>query len=421
MEQKEFLNYILNLSYQLKEVTSSKENVIQVKKTYKGKNSLLTSNGQGKNARIKLKGKKPNVSFRCIGTDKNVWNVTITPQTVKSACSVFLQKNINLLEDTEDEISEKLEYPFLKLDRAKELEVTLLALSKELLSLKSKVQVLEDKLQHSGTSPLHPDYSLLSFDCLDFLQLPQKRKFVSDEENIHLSSAFDTNPASASSEPQQPCKKLSKKEESFHNDKLLKQGGPDFWFLESVIDSNDHLNKINASAETKADFDWFNSFHCDMIVSLKYDDNIGWLYSKPTFDFTQSTKLSVASKHSLKKDDPLNITTNSWKCKIQACLSGIVTPLVLLDNDQIRKAKEMFKNHIFDFAISELATDRSVGIVNSPIAGIGICLKYDDIDANNLFPHLLGFPIDSKPELATLEAHMGLQGLFTVSCIINSG
>ena len=139
MEQKEFLKYISNLRGQLTDNA-----VVQVKKTYKGKKSLLTSNGQGKNSRIKLKGKKPNVSFACTcDPDKQVWNVIITAQTVKSACNVFSQKNINLNEDTEEKIMEKLEFPFMSVERANQLEAMLQSLNNEIHQLKTKVNTLE--------------------------------------------------------------------------------------------------------------------------------------------------------------------------------------------------------------------------------------------------------------------------------------
>ena len=380
--------HLIKLNDHPKEL-NGKENVLQVKKTYGGKKSLLTSNGKGKNSRIKLKGKKPNVSFACRSeTDKNLWNVVVTSQIVKSTYNVFLKKNINVLEDNEEDIAEKLEFPYMKLERANQLEQMVQALSMEIQHLRTKVQSLEDRLKFSQFQTSY--CPSVSFDS-ESLQMPQKRKFTQENEDIETLLTA----------------KAPKKDEL---DILHK----DLWFLENVIGSIDNVSL--AVPETRADYEWLNTFQNDTIVALKYNDTRGWMYSKPVLD----KKMKILKRVAINGGQSTAMQYNAWNtCKISVCLSGITSPLVLLDAEQIQLAKELSKNscdnNIFDHAITEISTDKSVGIVGSPVAGIGICMKYADIVRYHLLPHFVGYPVDeSKYECVRV---MGFKA-FNVPCLV---
>ena len=215
----------------------------------------------------------------------------------------------------------------------------------------------------------------------------------------------------------------------------------------------------NACAYSHADYLWLKQSNSEVIVSLSFQYGIGFIYSKfklpPTWkhrEFSSSSSLGYEEPSKSMKASRLAVTSRafaafvakgrlehlktlrnvdggrrSWLYDsiIPTCTIGVSMPLVLLDASKIEekrrdKAFEKYQE-IWEEARSEIKTDKSVGIIGSPIEGIGLCLSIDAIHRLALEKYFIGFPIDgeNKERIKRIDEYKE-KGYYPVPCWINN-
>ena len=158
------------------------DTVVRVKKVYNLNRTLFTSNGKGQHARIKLKCKRPSISFQYIGNEADHWSVLITPQTIRSTFQALNIKNIDWQLDNEDVILEKLENPYLTIEKAKEFEEKLAAMAQEILSLRTKIVYLENHILQLQSNPAPTRSALQNIDFDIGSDAPDYSHFIADSQ-----------------------------------------------------------------------------------------------------------------------------------------------------------------------------------------------------------------------------------------------
>ena len=224
----------------------------------------------------------------------------------------------------------------------------------------------------------------------------------------------------------------------------------------------------NACAYSYSDYIWMKLSKSELIVSLSYVYGIGFFYSKFTLPAswndanpppTQENKMMKASrlavtskafaafvakgrleqysrmyeqamKNQANEDHPGRGKGRTggeewvYDSIIPTCTIGVSMPLVLLEPSKILekiqdKNYEAYKE-IFEVALTtEIKVDKSVGIIGSPIEGIGLCLPIDSILELNLGKYFIGFPIDDNKKIHRIDEYKE-KGYFPVPCWINS-
>ena len=218
----------------------------------------------------------------------------------------------------------------------------------------------------------------------------------------------------------------------------------------------------NACAYSYSDYVWMKESKSELVVSLSYVYGIGLFYSKFKLPPNWKNSPSISSNTSmanafrvtvtsrafaafvakgrleqfsriyrqslLSKDDGedgANFRNWVYDSIIPTCTTGVSMPLVLLDPTIIQqfinnKDYEPFRE-IFIAAESEIKTDKTVGIIGSPIEGIGLCLSISAIRELHLEKYFVGFPIDgeNKDKIKRIEEYKE-KGYYPVPCWIDS-